>query len=171
MKKLFMAIMVLVLSVSVVAFAVDSPTLEIPPTVSNVSIKGASVKVAYNEQTASQAQALADAVKSGKSEIEFFSLSEEDMTEVIGAGFDLAALSVDGFYSLILDGYEGDPESISFTMTFPVSYTAGQKVLVLMGIGDPVSWTVQEAVVNDDGSLTITLNDFPAEPFLLCLLS
>lgn len=174
MKKLFVLFMVLTLSVSVIAFAVDSPTLSVPPTVSDVSVAGISVVLAYNVYTDYQAQVLAEAVKAGKTELAFFGLSENDIAKVEQEGFDLAAVSVDDFFHTTISGYAEKPESISFKTTFPVPRAAGQKVLLLMGVGampGPFAWSVQEAVVNEDGSLTMTLNDFPVEPFMLCLLS
>lgn len=178
MKKIVVLAIILVLSVSMVAFAVDSPTLSPtllrPPTVSDVSVSGISIVLTYNEHTDYQAQALADAVKKGKTEIEFFELSKDDMAEIQKAGFSPEKVSVDDFLHTTISGYKEKPKSITFKTTFPTPYPKEQKVLLLMGVGKmpgPFDWSVQEAVVNNDGSLTITLNDFPAEPFMLSLLS
>lgn len=174
MKKLFVLIAALMLSASVVAFAADSPTLLVPPVVSNVSVPGVSVAMDYKEQTEQLAQSLADAVKEGKTELEYFDLSENEMAKLVEAGFDPATISVDEFLYIAISGYEEKPEGISFTATFSVPHEAGEKVLLLMGVGTmpgPFDWSVQEAVVNEDGSITVTLKDFPVEPFILCLLS
>lgn len=79
MKKLFVLVAALMLSASVVAFAADSPTLLVPPVVSDVSVPGVSVAMDYKEQTEQLAQSLADAVKEGKTELEYFDLSENEM--------------------------------------------------------------------------------------------
>lgn len=183
MKKLLLVLaVVLSLSVGVVALAVDSPKvgnaadspiLSDPPAVGDVSVAGVSVELTYNENTYSQAQALADAVKEGKTELEFFELSKDDLAEIQKAGFDPKKVSVDDFLYIKIYGYKEKPESITFKLTFPVPYKTDQKVLVLMGVGEApdITWTLQEAVVNKDGSLSITLKDFPDKPFMLSILS
>jgi len=71
---------------------------------------------------------------------------------------------------------EGKTELDHFALSEEVTvpYEVGTKVAVLMGVGaapGPYQWTAEEGVVNEDGTVTVTLTDFPEEPFLLSILS
>lgn len=173
MKKLIALVLILVLGMSAVAFAADSPSLVIPPE-TTPDTAGIWVIHAYNADTEKNLADLATFKQTGKPEIDFFNLSAEDLAKVQEKGFVPAQLTVDDFLHTTVGGYVEKPAGISYTAKFVVPFAANAKVLVLMGVGPmpgPFAWTVQEATVNPDGTLHITLVDFPAEPFMLALLS
>lgn len=173
MKKFLALLFVLTLSLNAVAFAADSPVLTNPPVVTDVTA-GLWVITQYDEQSQAELDAVAQSVAEGKTELEHFALSEEDTAKLEALELDLAALSVDELLHVTVGGYTEKPESVTFKATFTVPYEVGTKVAVLMGVGaapGPYQWTAEEGVVNEDGTVTVTLTDFPEEPFLLSILS
>ena len=173
MKKFLALLFVLTLGLNAVAFAADSPVLTNPPVVTDVTA-GLWVITQYDEQSQAELDAVAQSVAEGKTELEHFVLSEEDTAKLEALELDLAALSVDELLNVTVGGYTEKPESVTFKATFTVPYEVGTKVAVLMGVGEapgPYQWTVEEGVVNIDGTVTVTLTDFPEEPFLLSILS
>ncbi len=173
MKKFLALLFVLTLSLNAVAFAADSPVLTNPPVVTDVTA-GLWVITQYDEQSQAELDAVAQSVAEGKTELEHFALSEEDTAKLEALELDLAALSVDELLNVTVGGYTEKPESVTFKATFTVPYEVGTKVAVLMGVGaapGPYQWTAEEGVVNEDGTVTVTLTDFPEEPFLLSILS
>jgi hypothetical protein len=173
MKKFLALLFVLTLSLNAVAFAADSPVLTNPPVVTDVTA-GLWGITQYDEQSQAELDAVAQSVAEGKTELEHFALSEEDTAKLEALGLDLAALSVDELLHVTVGGYTEKPESVTFKATFTVPYEVGTKVAVLMGVGaapGPYQWTAEEGVVNADGTVTVTLTDFPDEPFLLAILS
>lgn len=173
MKKFLALLFVLTLSLNAVAFAADSPVLTNPPVVTDVTA-GLWVITQYDEQSQAELDAVAQSVAEGKTELEHFALSEEDTAKLEALELDLAALSVDELLHVTVGGYAEKPESLTFKATFTVPYEVGTKVAVLMGVGaapGPYQWTVEEGVVNEDGTVTVTLTDFPEETFLLSILS
>lgn len=173
MKKFLALLFVLTLGLNAVAFAADSPVLTNPPVVTDVTA-GLWVITQYDEQSQAELDAVAQSVAEGKTELEHFALSEEDTAKLEALELDLAALSVDELLNVTVGGYTEKPESVTFKATFTVPYEVGTKVAVLMGVGaapGPYQWTAEEGVVNEDGTVTVTLTDFPEEPFLLSILS
>lgn len=173
MKKLLALLFILTFGVSVVAFATDSPVLTNPPTVGEVS-NGLWVKLEYTDQSKAEIEAVAKSVKDGKTELQHFMLTPEDSNKLTEMGFDLNKITMDDLMQVTVGGYTEKPESVTFTTAFTVPYKAGTKVAVLMGVGDepgPYQWTVEEGMVNEDGTMTITLSDFPEKPFLMSLFS
>ena len=173
MKKFLALLFVLTLSLNAVAFAADSPVLTNPPVVTDVTA-GLWVITQYDEQSQAELDAVAKSVAEGKTELDHFALSEEDTAKLETLELDLAALSVDELLHVTVGGYAEKPESLTFKATFTVPYEVGTKVAVLMGVGaapGPYQWTAEEGVVNEDGTVTVTLTDFPEEPFLLSILS
>lgn len=173
MKKFLALLFVLTLGLNAIAFAADSPVLTNPPVVTDVT-SGLWVILQYNEQSLAELDAVAQSVAEGKTELEHFVLSEEDTAKLETLELDLAALTVDELLHVTVGGYTEKPESLSFKATFTVPYEVGTKVVVLMGVGaapGPYQWTAEEGVVNEDGTVTVTLTDFPEETFLLSILS
>ena len=163
MKKFLALLFVLTLSLNAVAFAADSPVLTNPPVVTDVTA-GLWVITQYDEQSQAELDAVAQSVAEGKTELEHFALSEEDTAKLEALELDLAALSVDELLNVTVGGYTEKPESVTFKATFTVPYEVGTKVAVLMGVGaapGPYQWTAEEGVVNEDGTVTVTLTDFP----------
>ena len=177
MKKFLALLFVLTLGLNAVAFAADSPVLTNPPVVSEVVDSAGNplwVILQYNEQSLNELDAVAKSVAEGKTELDHFALSEEDTAKLETLELDLAALSVDELLNVTVGGYTEKPESVTFKATFTVPYEVGTKVAVLMGVGaapGPYQWTAEEGVVNEDGTVTVTLTDFPEETFLLSILS
>ncbi len=185
MKKTTMILMLLALCITLSAAAVDSPTLSVPPTVSEITdtqgnvLSGILVHLEYNEHFKAELTKMKDDVLKGKKELDYFALPETELAEITNRNLDPQALSMDDLIHVTVGGYTEKPEDIRFKMQFPVPYEAGTEVVVLMGVGllpsaekdGSLTWTVEQAVVNPDGSLTITLEDFPTEPFLLALFS
>lgn len=173
MKKFLALLFVLTLGLNAVAFAADSPGLYNPP-IQREDPTGLWVITDYNEQTQEELDDVAKAIAEGKTELEYFALSAEDTAKLEALELDLAALTVDELMQVTVGGYIEKPESVTFTLAFTVPFEFGTEIVVLMGVGaapGPYQWTVEEGVVNMDGTVTITLTDFPEEPFLLSILS
>ena len=177
MKKFIALLLVLTFGLSAVAFAAESPVLTNPPVVTDAKDAAGNPLVAapvYDAQSLAELDAVAQSVSEGETELEHFALSTEDTAKLEAQGVDLAALTVDEIMSITIGGYAVKPESVTLTLTFTVPYEVGTKVVVLMGVGaapGPYQWTVEEGVVNADGTVTVTLTDFPEGPFILSILS
>lgn len=177
MKRFLALVFVLSLSVSTAVLAADSPVLPQPPLVSGAAdAQGNSlwVSLMYDDQSQAELDALAKTVSEGKTELEHFALNAEDLTKLDALGLDTTALSADEMAHAMVGGYTVKPENISFQAAFAVPYPVGTILVVLMGVSSipgPYQWTVQSGTVNPDGTVNIVLNDFPAEPFLLSILS
>ena len=176
MKKLLSLLLVLVLGLSATAFAVQSPVLPAPP-VATEAVDGDGnalwVILRYNDQSIAELDNLARSVAAGRTELEHFALSEEDAAILEEQGFVLSGLSVDDLVHATVGGYTEKPANVAFKTIFTVPYAADTKVAVLMGVGAsaPYQWTVEEGLVNADGTVSVLLTDFPADPFLLAFLS
>lgn len=177
MKRFLALLFVLTLGLSAAAFAADSPVLDLPPNVLNATDAAGNpltVIVQYNAQSQAELNAVASSVSQGKTELEHFALTDEDAAKLDALGVDKAALSMDEMLHVTVGGYTQKPESVTFTLLFAVPYAPGTKLAVLMGVGampGPYQWSVQDGVVNADGTVTITLNNFPEVPFLMSILS
>ncbi len=164
MKKFLSILLAVLMALSMVAFAEEateeaaeeaeilaSPTLEL---IFESSVEGFTLVVDTDPEKVAAAKDELTALAEAESEADYFGEAAESITAITGA----EDITVNEFAPVIAEGEYNAEEmgDVTFTVSCPTVYEAGEKVAVLFGIGG--AWSAFEAEPTEDGAISFTLD-------------
>lgn len=181
MKKLVSVLIALMLCLTAVAAAESVPS-KTTDDMTNVSVPSKSTSdmtninvptdTAFNVTVPATAESVAacdneiQKLQGSANVAEYFGEVKNAAGEVVSltAALGTDTLTVNEFTPLTIENYKEEYGNVVLNLAFATSYTAGDKVLVMIGLvtvaedaTQTVAWTMYEGAVADDGSINVTL--------------